>query len=328
MLIKLPYTLDAVNYNFDITTQQPQLFVSPDFETLTRVLDEFVDRMALKRGGVYGMTKAIESENTATLQLSSGLQISGIFSDMITFEEQPVFIKSNSPTALSFENKELEGHGKSYHAHGYSTPLGKLKNNNKALEDMGESELEELQLIPGNTVQLEFESGIVLKGRIKNILKRKAKNLLISFYDCHVQYQDQVLFQPDWGIFDMALGHRIDSAFSGPADPHAFGLKYPVPEEKTHKITHSKEALTLHELYAAVREIRESDKGHEKLVSIWQKLLTKYSKDWLLPLEILEILTRQNQNPELAAEIKSWLMHFKNEYSDHNNLINNGLKLI
>ena len=36
---KLPYSLDAVKYNFDITSQQPQLFVTPDFDSLTDVLE-------------------------------------------------------------------------------------------------------------------------------------------------------------------------------------------------------------------------------------------------------------------------------------------------
>jgi phenylalanine-4-hydroxylase len=58
---KIPYSIDAVNYGFDITTKQPHLFVTPDFETLTSVLNEFADRMALRRGGMYALQKALDS---------------------------------------------------------------------------------------------------------------------------------------------------------------------------------------------------------------------------------------------------------------------------
>ena len=42
-----------------------------------------------------------------------------------------------SSTALAYREKELIGHGVNYHAHGFSSPLGKLKNINLAIEDMG-----------------------------------------------------------------------------------------------------------------------------------------------------------------------------------------------
>lgn len=54
---KLPYSIDAVNYNFDITTRQPQLFVTPNFDYLTDVLEEFAGFMALRRGGLYAIKK-------------------------------------------------------------------------------------------------------------------------------------------------------------------------------------------------------------------------------------------------------------------------------
>ncbi|NOU47198.1 MAG: aromatic amino acid hydroxylase, partial [Bacteroidales bacterium] len=40
---KIPYTIEAADYNFDITKPQPQLFVTPDFKHLTTVLNEFAD---------------------------------------------------------------------------------------------------------------------------------------------------------------------------------------------------------------------------------------------------------------------------------------------
>ena len=45
---KIPYTVAAANTSFDITKQQPQLFVTPSFKHLVKVLEEFADTMALQ----------------------------------------------------------------------------------------------------------------------------------------------------------------------------------------------------------------------------------------------------------------------------------------
>jgi len=43
---KLPFSIDCIKYNYDITEQQPQLFVAKDFSALTRVLHEFEKTMS------------------------------------------------------------------------------------------------------------------------------------------------------------------------------------------------------------------------------------------------------------------------------------------
>src|SRR5260370_32942073 len=68
---KNPYSIDAMNQPFDITTQQPQLFVGRGFEHLRNVLEEFAGKMAYQVGGLEGINKAIECKNTATCEYSS-----------------------------------------------------------------------------------------------------------------------------------------------------------------------------------------------------------------------------------------------------------------
>ena len=64
---KIPYSLDAMDYGFDITKPQEQLFVTPDFKYLNEVLDEFSNQMALKTGGIEGILKAIQSGEVCTI---------------------------------------------------------------------------------------------------------------------------------------------------------------------------------------------------------------------------------------------------------------------
>ena len=42
---KIPFSIDCINYNYDITEQQPQLFVTESFSNLTDVLHEFEKTM-------------------------------------------------------------------------------------------------------------------------------------------------------------------------------------------------------------------------------------------------------------------------------------------
>jgi len=131
-----------------------------------------------------------------------------------------------------------------------------------------------------------------------------------------------------FGRLDMAVGQRIQSVFTGPADANAFGLDYPVPSEKTHKIIHSDSAKRLHKLYKQVREIRDSQTNYESLTSIWQTIKNDYPDEWLLSLEILEIVKKQRFNSGLIQEISNFLIT-KQEYNDELvNLISNGLSLI
>ena len=58
---KIPYSIEAARTAFDITKPQPQLFVTPDFAFLSQVLEEFADSMALRKGGLSGIKKLINS---------------------------------------------------------------------------------------------------------------------------------------------------------------------------------------------------------------------------------------------------------------------------
>ncbi|HEY6111823.1 MAG TPA: aromatic amino acid hydroxylase, partial [Chthoniobacterales bacterium] len=113
---KIPYSIDAMNQPFDITTKQPQLFVCRDFQHLRDVLEEFASKMAYQVGGLEGINKAIECNNVATCEYSSGLQVSGVF-DEVTVDQnnRPIYLHTKGKSALAYKNKELPGHGVDYH---------------------------------------------------------------------------------------------------------------------------------------------------------------------------------------------------------------------
>ncbi|MBG0781792.1 MAG: aromatic amino acid hydroxylase [Bacteroidales bacterium] len=325
---KLPYTIDAVYYNFDITKPQPQLFVTPDFAHLTRVLDEFADRMALRKGGIEGILKAIESGNTATLVFSSGLQVSGTITNYLMHQNQPVYVKAQGGTSLSYKGKELDGHGKTAHSDGFGSPIGRIKDAIKPPRFLTDQDLAELGIVTGKACAFEFESGIKLKGVLQKTVRREGNLLLLSFSDCRVTYQDQLLFDPSWGQYDMAIGESVVSAYSGPADPDAFGLEYAVPKEKTHKINYTDLQKQLHKHYGQLRELREENKELQALGAMWQWVSEHFPHDWLLPMEMLELLSQREENNPLQQELRKHLETIKLQRPELNSVISRGLKLI
>lgn len=325
---KLPYTLEAAKVTFDITTQQPQLFVTPDFKHLNSVLEEFANTMALRRGGMEGLQKALGSANTATVVLSSGLQISGTLVRAEERDGQPIFVQFAGPVALAYAGTELSGHGKDWHRDGYSTALGYLKDTATALEDCSESQLVELGIEIGKKVNLEFASGVQVQGLLQSVLRKEDKNIVMSFDQATVKQGERVLFQPEWGVFDLALGVKVQSVFPGPADAKAFGLVYPIPAEKTHKIQHSEAAQRLFKLYQQVRAIREGQIAVEELQELWLELEGGFPAEWLIRIEMLEILCKNSLNLPLQTEIRNSLQKIIQNQPELSKWIDDGLALI
>ena len=326
-VLKIPYSIDAIDYNFDITKPQPQLFVTPDFETLNTVLDEFANQMAIRTGGLESIMKAIDSGADATAVYSSGLQVSGTFSDVVIHKGRLAYLNTTRPTTLNFNNQMLDGHSKKYHSEGFGSPVGRIKGTLKPTRFLTDDDLTEIGIEKGKKAHFQFESGISVAGVIKSTI-RKGKNLiLMSFTDCTVKYEDRILFQPAWGVYDMAIGEKIISAYSGPADPVGFGLEYEVPGEKTHQINYDEKARSLHELYSEVKEIRDTSTNFDSLKRIWIDLQNNYPDDWLLPVEIFELVNDNPTNGKLRTEISTKLEGMVDTQPHLKKLISNGLLL-
>ncbi len=293
---KLPYSLEASNKSFDITKPQPQLFVTPDFAKLSLVLEQFANTMSLRKGGMKGVKKLIDSKNLGTIELSTGIQISGHFSNVIEFDGKSIYIQTTGPTALANRDKELIGHGVEYHAEGFGSPIGKLKGINIPIENMSPRDLEAYGIYEGKETTLEFVGGVKVVGEvITGTRDLQGKIQLISFKNCTVTFEDKVLFDPSWGIYDMAVGVEVVSAYSGPASVKSFEGVNKVSEIKTHKIQYTENQKSLYGLYTQVREFRENNSVTERGVDeVFNALVASYPNDWLLLLELYELAVKNN----------------------------------
>ena len=145
---------------------------------------------------------------------------------------------------------------------------------------------------------------------------------LIQFTNCTVTYKNEVLFSPEMGDFDMAVGKEIVSAFTGAADYNSFPIIQKPSHTKTIASKSSEKENQLNSLYAEVRNTRNnySDSNTKELLQIFETLKNNYPSDWLLPLEIYE-LTKDNT-------FLNYLNDLKNNRPKVAHLIEAGLSLI
>ena len=319
---KIPYSIDAVHQSYDITRPQPQLFVTPTFEHLIEVLETFEAGMAWRKGGADGLQKAIDAQTVCTAVFRSGLQLSGIFSDILKDDQGRIaYVRTKGPSVLSYQDEALPGHGADHHHHGYGSPVGPLAG---VVKDPAS-----LDLTPGHRLHLRFASGIKVDGELTKTLYRNGQLLLLTFRDCTVRdASGQLLFDPAWGVYDMAVGEDIISVFGGTADREVDVASLPVSDRRTDPPQYTPQDLAYQQLFRRVREIREGNLRSEALSDVIAALNTDHPDDWLCRLEILEILEERAEGVEWRVSIRQQLTRLVQEDPSLTKRIENGLGII
>jgi phenylalanine-4-hydroxylase len=312
-----PLSLECVNTAYDITKPQPGLFVAKDFHDLTRVLEEFASTMAFRTGGKSALEKAVQAKTVCTVVFDSGIQFSGVIA-----AESEGYVRLSGPSALAYDDTELEGHGPDYHAEGFSTAYGKLKGLDKSPAYLSGSELAKLAV--NGVTTLEFESGIRVVGKVKNSIRRDSRLVVLAFTECTVTRGSEMLFKPEWGTFDLACGEKVISVFGGAADRKAYvaktgGFKQSPLVPKSNLTEENRE---LNKLYSEIRKIRESGNVKQAtLESIEVRLSEKYPNDWLSRLELLEL----KPSPELDTRLRASLARIGKLGPERDEMIARGL---
>ena len=292
---KIPLTIDCIHQAFNITEPQPQLFVTPNFERLNGVLEELAERMAFRIGGAPGLDRAQRGETTVTVELDSGLQMSGTLVEFRTDAAgAPSYVRFGGPVQLARGDAQIPGQDPGDHPAGYASPIGPLRGRSGSAADLTEADFEALGFAADRRGRLEFASGIVLDGRLVSKVRGGESNQILTFEDCTVRAGDEILHDPARGPFDLACGKSVVSVFGGAADRHAYmvALGEDRYEPGTHKTNLTPENEGLNRLYARLREIREGGEAPrrpEELEEIARELDHDHPKDWLLRWELLEI---------------------------------------
>lgn len=328
-VVKLPFSVETcIQTSYDVTTMQPQLFVCESFDQLIEAIEEFASTMAFQKGGVESLDKALQSGSTSTFVLNSGLQITGTVANIHKDSNgEVIYVKTTGPTALAIDNKELPGHSKDVHQDGFGTPIGLLEGN-ILLEECTDEQLGALGIVKGQKTTLPFKSGIQVTGTVSNIIRNKEKVALISFESCNVVLGNTLLFAENWGTFDMAVGSAVISAFPGAADAEAFFDAVKMEEDT---LTEPEQLTELEGMYQTIRDTREKKTWDENskaaVQEVLQTLRNFYPKEWLLRLEILELLDIHDVQTSDKEQVLEEL-HNLSKTKELHRLIKNGLDLL
>ena len=337
---KIPLTLDCVKQGYDITEPQPQLFVTPNFQHLSAVLEEFANQMAYKMGGLKGLQKAIEAKSVNTAQLDSGLQISGEITEaIVSATKELCYLRLTGPSQLAFADQEIPGHHRRYHSHGFGTPVGFLKEfPNTSPCDLSTEQWATLGIEfastdskNSNIVILEYQSGVIITGIVKSRYLQNGKTLILTLLDARAEFDNRVLFEPSWGIFDIALGSQVTSVFGGAADREMYGdsedfIVAQIPAKKYDQAT-----LHRFDIYQKVRDLREQNGSSQKLLpaltSLFELQQKDFPSDWLLVLEMLEIAINKKLDINFQNTLKNEIHNLQIKYPEKAETIQDGLLL-
>jgi phenylalanine-4-hydroxylase len=313
---KIPLSLNCINQSYDITEPQPQLFVAKNFKHLTKVLHELSETMAYKTGGVEGLQKAVRAESVNTVEFENKLQISGVLKKYSSENGKATYLQFAGPTQLSYDGTQIKGHDKNYHAEGYGTPAGAIKN----------FDLKNLKI--GEQTTLQYESGCTVKGNLKNILKLSDDAVILSFENATCEYKGEVLFKPEWGIYDIVLAQNVTSVFGGPADRGAYGAVDDFVASRVPAPKYSEKQLQLFKDYQTVRDLRTSSTRSKQAVeNLYREFLKTVPDEWLLYLELLEISIKENFESSLIQNLENHLNQIAERKPNIVTHIKAGLKL-
>lgn len=318
---KIPLSIDCINYSYDITEQQPQLFVVENFERLDSVLGDLAKTMAFKTGGKAAIEKALKAKTVNTLELDSGIQISGLLKSVHFKNDDIAYLGFSGPTLMARHDHVLPGHGVDHHRQGFGTPLGRttvevigrsqLASSLQNLVSLSEADLKNLGIEAGNSLALRYETGPKVSGKVKSLYFVDGRLKILTLVQATATLDDQILFDPSWGEYDIAVGSQVVSAYGGPADREAFGETEDFSRKLVPRRIFPDETLAKHKLYEDVRKLREArtanDTAHVQLSNLIQRTAKLAPNDWLIHVELLEISETLKASSDILSNLETSL---------------------
>ena len=283
--------------------------------------------MAYKIGGLEGLKKAIQSKTICTVLLNSGIQVSVQIQS--TMDDELSYVQLSGPTQICYKSQQINGHGIERHPDGFGFPVGPLSNK-LSINQLSEEKFSELGYKINEKIELEFESKVIVEGKIKNILEKDSKIKIMTFSDCTVSHNGTVLFNPEWGEYDLVCSESIESVFGGAADMDSYyhpQTDYSQIQKLNKGISQSNIDQELNQIYSDIRSIRNNGFDIDQLKKLFDKLSENYPEDWLAKLEIYEIVY-DTEFAGWAAEIKESIQLKAKVESDLSKAIKNSFQLI
>ncbi|HET6338638.1 MAG TPA: aromatic amino acid hydroxylase [Polyangiales bacterium] len=295
---KLPLTAACIDVAYDITRQQPQLFVTRDFEHLERVLEDVEAMLGHKRGGLTALRAAQASGEPATLELDSGAELCGSVSNVqLDKEDQIAWIELKGSCAVG---RDRAVHPIWPRSDGYVLPLGAAADG-KLLSELSVADVR--RRAPSGRFVLELSSGLRAKGQLVDIFEHEGRALGVLLADYELSAGDQRL-AASRDAFPLLLSTYVRTAAADAPRGYYAETEFAdrkVPKPRTYSAAQS-ELIALQE---QARDLIHAQLGANALAridSLYAVLEARYPDEWLLRWNLLAALVEQgSRQVSLAA---------------------------
>jgi phenylalanine-4-hydroxylase len=283
---RLPLSVACADVEYDITRMQPQLFVARDLEQLSEVVDELAAELAFRRGGSYGLARALEANAVTHLVTADGLEVSGIVS---TAHAAP------RPIAPGLDDAAVEVAGPTLLSRGGRALRAPVKL--PAFVALGGGD----EAPPPGKLALRLPSGLELTG----VVVAAHDVAAVEVRDLRARLGTRELAAPRAALLVLADG--LPSVAGGPGDPgawdRAFGRRRAVSDGEARARAHKAAALppSLANLYREVRAMRERGEIDAERLEGIATAAREFADDWLLRVEIAELLSPATAGVEAPA---------------------------
>jgi len=299
---KIPLDEAVTEVSYDITKLQPQLFVTPDFETLHEVLERVSKTLAVNLGGAVAIERAIASRELASARFSSGAWVIGILREASS-PAAPAWLRFEGPAAIAWDGV-IQAEQRAIRSSEQWIVTG-LVAAGARLEAANDAELARARDERSGRHGFTSASGARVEGRLVRHARARDGRLL------HLLLEDARLELPGRAPVTLAEYVLVPTgefltAEAGAIDPSFFpetdfpGTRVPKPRELPQS------ELGLLELYEAAW--RAHHEGKSAVADVYplvhQRLGREFPKEWLLRWNLVETLQKLGADPELAATMR------------------------
>lgn len=306
-LPKPPLSAAVSEVDYDVTRPQPQLFVTPDFETLHEVLDEVVRGLPSGQGGEAALAEAALACETATIRLQGGPLLYGRLSRRLLSAGRSTLLQLGEGARAELGQVRLDA------------PL--------VVAVLGEHRSLLSQLAAG-PVELKLSQGMRLRGALGRFERGPEGTALLVMQSGRISAGSELELELPAGSV-IALAETALGAHAGaPAD---FYASTELPETRVPKAgslpPHEHAMLALYE--SALGALRSS-LGAEVLPifeRVHAELERQFPDDWLLRWNLLESLQKLRLGGALAEKLRRELQRLEVHYQ-HRQPIASGLRYL
>lgn len=295
---KLPLSIDCMDVAYDITREQPQLFVARDFEHLEEVLDEAAQTLAAQRGGLEALREAELSREVASLTVGGEDGVPPV--DVIGVVQGQAWdgslLRVGLGGRLAFAR---DGALLSVLPLPAAVTHGAVSMSAELLVGFAAPEWRRLAAPSGDRVRLWLAGGNLV-GTVHHAVRDEAgRNLLVVLEEARLG--DEALPAPVLFTTGRILGAR-----AGATDPAYYSASiFPgrlVPEPR-HFDGDERRLLALYEEVAALARQSWGARAAAAVGHIHDRLRLDYPEEWLLRWNLLELVLRGAPEDPRAADL-------------------------